>query len=67
MIKSNGMVAAASPRGWVRSSRCTPNTNCMEVCLAEETVGIRDSKCTGVGNLIFPRPQWVDFLAMITS
>jgi hypothetical protein len=67
MIKSNGRVTTTSPGGWMRSSRCAPNGNCVEIFLDEETVGVRDSKITDVQNLIFVRRQWMDFLRMIVS
>ncbi len=67
MVGTNGTVTVASPHGWVRSSRCTPNGNCMEVLVGEETVGLRDSKSTRAGNLFFARHRWSDFLEMVTA
>lgn len=67
MIKPNEMVTVASPRGWIRSSRCTPNSNCMEVLLDKDLVGVRDSKSASTGNLAFAHRRWADFLGMITS
>jgi hypothetical protein len=67
MIKSNGRVIITSPGGWLRSSQCAPNGNCVEIFLDEETVGVRDSKIASVENLIFVRRQWTDFLRMIAS
>jgi hypothetical protein len=67
MIKSNGSVTVTSPGGWIRSSQCAPNANCVEVFLDDETVGVRDSKIVNTGNLIFVRRQWTDFLGMIAA
>lgn len=65
MIKSTGAVAGGSPRGWVRSSRCAANSNCMEVHHGKTSVGVRDSKRPDLESLAFTRPQWTDFLRMI--
>jgi len=65
MIRSNGTVLSA--HGWVRSSRCTPNTNCTEVLVSEDEVGVRDSKRVDAGSLFFDHSSWTDFLRMITS
>jgi Domain of unknown function (DUF397) len=57
----------SSNHEWVRSSRCTPNGNCVEVQRADHTVRIRDSKSVGMGRLAFDRRRWADFLRAVTS
>lgn len=57
----------SSNREWVRSSRCTPNGNCVEVQRADHAVRIRDSKSVGAGGLAFDRRQWADFLRAVNS
>ena len=48
---------------WKRSSRCTPNNNCVELSLADGTMAVRDSKNSGSLPLQFGHRQWKDFLA----
>jgi hypothetical protein len=48
--------------GWVRSSRCVPNNNCVEVRVGHDEVGVRDSKNTGAAMLAFRRDRWAGFL-----
>ncbi len=47
---------------WVRSSRCTPNNNCVEVRVGHDEVGVRDTKNAGGAVLTFDRGGWTSFL-----
>jgi hypothetical protein len=49
-------------RGWVRSSRCVPNNNCVEVRVGLDEVGVRDTKNSGGAVLRFDRGGWASFL-----
>ncbi|WP_040804304.1 DUF397 domain-containing protein [Nocardia concava] len=49
---------------WFKSSRSAQANECVEVFLADERVGVRDSKALGLGpELWFPADQWDVFLA----
>ena len=49
---------------WVKSSRSNGNGGaCVEVALASELAGVRDSKDRDGGTLVFNREQWSAFLA----
>lgn len=48
--------------GWVRSSRCVPDNNCVEVRIGRDAVGVRDSKNVSVAMLAFRRDCWTGFL-----
>jgi hypothetical protein len=50
-------------RGWVRSSRCVPNNNCVEVRVGHDEVGVRDTKNSAGAVLTFDRGGWTSFLA----
>ena len=51
---------------WVKSSRSNGNGGaCVEVALASELAGVRDSKDRDGGILVFGREQWIAFLAGI--
>ena len=50
-------------RNWRRSSRCTPNNNCVELSIADGAVAVRDSKNSASLPLMFDHRQWRDFLA----
>jgi hypothetical protein len=48
-------------RVWVRSSRCTPNNDCVEVA-GGTSVGVRDSKNATGPTLEFAPGPWLEFL-----
>lgn len=49
---------------WIKSSRSNGNGGaCVEVALASELAGVRDSKDRDGGTLVFDREQWSAFLA----
>ena len=50
-----------TPR-WVRSSRCTPHNNCVEIRVDVNSVGVRDSKNIGAAPLRFDRVRWAAFV-----
>ncbi len=51
---------------WVTSSRSNGNGGaCVEVALASEFVGVRDSKDREGGPLVFGREQWGSFVASL--
>ncbi len=51
---------------WSTSSRSNGNGGaCVEVALASELAGVRDSKDRDGGTLVFDRAQWRSFLAGI--
>lgn len=51
---------------WVKSSRSNGNGGaCVEVAVASELAGVRDSKDRDGGTLVFDREQWSAFLAEI--
>jgi uncharacterized protein DUF397 len=49
-------------REWVRSSRCTPSNDCVEVARGT-SVGVRDSKNAAGPALEFGVGSWATFLA----
>jgi hypothetical protein len=49
---------------WVRSSRCSPNNNCVELQLGREAVRVRDSKAGAGPELAFDQTGWRAFLAV---
>ena len=49
-------------RVWVRSTRCTPNNDCVEVA-GGASVGVRDSKNVTGPTLEFATGSWSVFLA----
>jgi len=61
------MINRELDREWVRSSRCTPGSNCVEVQLRADMVGVRDSKHVGMGRLAFSPRQWTEFLLLVSS
>ncbi|WP_405485811.1 DUF397 domain-containing protein [Nocardia sp. NBC_00511] len=51
------------PKGtWFKSSRSEGSRACVEVCLDDEVVGVRDSKAPGGPELSFTGEQWDSFL-----
>lgn len=50
------------PSSWLRSSRCTPNKNCVEVRRVDAGVIIRDSKSRATLRTLGDHP-WATFLA----
>jgi hypothetical protein len=44
--------------GWRKSTFSGVNTNCVEVSLTPDLVGVRDSKNPGAAVLVFPADQW---------
>lgn len=63
---NDSTMTAALPARWVRSSRCNPRNNCVELCLGEHLVGVRDSK-HATEALSFTRDQWATFLSRCVS
>lgn len=53
---------AAVSGAWIRSSRCTPGNNCVELRLRRDVVDVRDSKQVDSEVLNFGRDQWIIFL-----
>ena len=51
---------------WRKSSRSTSTANCVEVALAHETVGVRDSKNPDGPALAVSTPAWQAFLTTLT-
>ncbi|RRO12928.1 DUF397 domain-containing protein [Saccharopolyspora rhizosphaerae] len=50
---------------WRKSSRSAIEGNCVEVAVAPEVVGVRDSKDRDGEVLVFPKHQWTDFVAAL--
>lgn len=49
--------------GWKKSSHSGVEGDCVEVAVAPEVVGVRDSKDRDGDVLVFPQQRWADFLA----
>ncbi|MEV4728985.1 DUF397 domain-containing protein [Saccharopolyspora sp. NPDC049426] len=49
--------------GWKKSSYSGVEGDCVEVAVAPEIVGVRDSKDRDGDVLVFPQQRWADFLA----
>ncbi|MFF5352332.1 DUF397 domain-containing protein [Saccharopolyspora hirsuta] len=47
---------------WFTSSYTTNAQACVEVAMAPEVVGVRDTKDRDGGTLLFPRRRWADFV-----
>lgn len=52
-----------SQAAWRKSSRSSDNSYCVEVAVADEVVGVRDTKDRSGGTLAFDRTQWNDFIS----
>ncbi|MGW0894350.1 DUF397 domain-containing protein [Saccharopolyspora sp. NPDC002578] len=52
---------------WRKSSRSANNAHCVEVAVAAEVVGVRDTKDRTAGTLTFPRRHWTNFLTTLRS
>ncbi|TDD89735.1 DUF397 domain-containing protein [Saccharopolyspora karakumensis] len=48
---------------WRKSSKSAVEGNCVEVAVAPEVVGVRDSKDRDGDVLVFPQQRWADFLS----
>lgn len=70
MIKSQAMAGrrALGPKaGWVRSGRCRPGNDCVELDLRRRGVQIRDSKDITGGTLRFDWQVWKSFVVGIDT
>ncbi|MDI2029005.1 DUF397 domain-containing protein [Saccharopolyspora sp. TS4A08] len=47
---------------WRKSSRSAVEGNCVEVAVAPEVVGVRDSKDRQGGVLVFSSDRWAEFV-----
>ncbi|HEX6355415.1 DUF397 domain-containing protein [Actinophytocola sp.] len=54
--------ASATDGEWVRTGKCTPNNNCVELRFGGDVVTVRDSKNVDSAVLTFHRDQWNIFL-----
>jgi Domain of unknown function (DUF397) len=54
--------AAPSTAVWIRSSRCHPGNNCVELAACDGTVLVRDSKYVDVRPLRFNYAAWQTFV-----
>jgi hypothetical protein len=50
---------------WIRSSRCTPQNNCVELRSGPGSVDVRDSKNAGGTTLAFGHAEWTTFLGKL--
>lgn len=54
-------------RGWRKSSYSGSQTNCVEVAVAPELVGVRDTKDRGGGTLLVPAAVWQAFVTALPA
>ena len=47
---------------WKKSSRSGSVSNCVEVAVTNDVVGVRDTKDRGGAMLAFPSERWADFV-----
>ena len=52
---------------WRKSSRSGNSSNCVEVALGPEAVGVRDSKDPTGPALVFTRAEWAAFLTALRT
>jgi hypothetical protein len=57
----------AADRGWFKSSRSASNAACIEVRIAADAVGVRDSKDRGGPALAFGAAAWTGFVAALKT
>ncbi|MDG5808580.1 DUF397 domain-containing protein [Streptomyces ossamyceticus] len=60
-------MALSDPVSAWRKSSVSENTNCVEVCIRDDRVLVRDSKCPDELLLIIGPPGWQYFLSVIQS
>ncbi|MFM9700182.1 DUF397 domain-containing protein [Streptomyces europaeiscabiei] len=60
-------MALSDPVSAWRKSSVSENTNCVEVCLRDDRVLVRDSKCPDELLLVIGAPGWQHFLWVIQS
>ncbi len=59
--------ASESSSGWVRSTRCRPGNDCIELELRGQGVRVRDSKDTAGGTLHFDWGVWQSFVTSVDA
>ncbi|MFR9729330.1 DUF397 domain-containing protein [Saccharopolyspora sp. MS10] len=59
----NGLPRAS----WIKSSHSSSSQACVEVAMAPEVVGIRDTKDRDGGTLVVPRARWASFVRTVRS
>jgi uncharacterized protein DUF397 len=52
---------------WRKSSRSGSTSNCVEVAVDADSVGVRDTKDRGGAVLVFPLPEWAAFVAALRN
>ncbi len=59
-------LAATSSGAWTKSSFCG-EASCVEVAVAQQAVGVRDSKIADSPVLSFTRDEWTAFVAGVKN